>query len=191
MGTPKAVLATPAGLSFVAAIVRTLSIAGIDRIVVVSGRHHDLIVNALDRDAPAMARVVRNPDPSRGQLSSLWVGMDAALDDDTQGLLVTLVDVPLVSPETIRRVADVWRRTHAHIVRPAIGPRHGHPVIFDKTLFDELRSAPLGGGAKTVVRAHAAEIVEVPVDDEGAMIDIDTPQEYAAMLQPRSDQVRQ
>lgn len=190
MGAPKAVLATPAGRSFVAASVRALSIAGIERIVVVSGRDHHLIVEALDRDAPAVAHVVRNLDPSRGQLSSLWVGMDAAIDDDTQGLLVTLVDVPLVAPETIRRVADVWRRTRAPIVRPAIGARHGHPVIFDRALFDELRRAPLESGAKTVVRAHAAEIVEVPVEDEGAMIDIDTPQEYGAMLQSGSDATR-
>jgi len=186
MGSPKAVLATPDGRPFVTAIVYALSRADVDRIVVVSGRDHDLIVEALDRDASMRSRVVRNPDPSRGQLSSLWVGMDAAIADDTQGLLVTLVDVPLVSSETIRRVVDVWRQTRAAIVRPAIGGRHGHPVIFDRALFDELRGAPLDRGAKTVVRAHAAEIIEVPVEDEGAMIDIDTPQEYAALLRPGS-----
>jgi molybdenum cofactor cytidylyltransferase len=182
MGSPKAVLAAPGGRPFVAAIVRALSAAGIEEIVVVTGRDHDCVVDAMVRDAPSrQPRIVRNIDPSRGQLSSLWTGMDAAVGPDTEGIVVTLVDVPLVAPETIRRVIDAWRRTRAPIVRPAVGERHGHPVIFDRVLFSALRAAPLERGAKSVVRAHAAEIVEVPVEDEGAMIDIDTPQEYAAL----------
>jgi molybdenum cofactor cytidylyltransferase len=182
MGSPKAVLETPDRRPFVAAIVRALHSAGVDDVVIVTGRDHDRVVDAIGRDAPPpIARVVRNPDPSRGQLSSLWVGMAAAITRDTQGLLVTLVDVPLVSPATIRQVIDVWQRTRAVIVRPAIGARHGHPVVFDRALFDELRAAPLEQGAKTVVRAHARGIVEVAVDDEGAMVDIDTPADYAAM----------
>ena len=34
---------------------------------------------------------------------------------------------------------------------------------------------PLDAGAKSVVRAHEAEIVNVPVDDEGCVTDVDTP----------------
>jgi CTP:molybdopterin cytidylyltransferase MocA len=187
MGFPKAVLGTPEGRPFVAAIVGALADAGLDDVVIVTGRDHDRIVSAVEHDAPPRdVRLVRNPDPSRGQLSSLWVGMDAAIREDTQGLLVTLVDVPLVAPATIRQVVDVWLRTRAVIVRPVIGSRHGHPVLFDRALFAELRAAPLDRGAKAVVRAHAGAIVEVPVEDEGAMTDIDTPQDYAAMRERAS-----
>jgi molybdenum cofactor cytidylyltransferase len=183
MGSPKAILDAPDGRPFIASIVRALGAADISDIVIVTGRDHDRVIDALDRDAPMVrARVVRNADPSRGQLSSLWIGMDASIGPDTEGLLVTLVDVPLVAPETISRVVDAWRRTRAPIVRPAIGDRHGHPVIFDRALFDELRAAPLESGAKTVVRAHAAEIMDVPVDDEGSLTDVDTPADYAALL---------
>jgi CTP:molybdopterin cytidylyltransferase MocA len=129
--------------------------------------------------------VVRNPDPSRGQLSSLWVGMDAVIGADTPALVMTLVDVPLVAPATIRHVVEVWHRTRAPIVRPAIGERHGHPVIFDRAVFDELRAAPLEAGAKVVVRARASQIVDVPVDDEGSLTDVDTPEDYAALQQNR------
>jgi molybdenum cofactor cytidylyltransferase len=182
MGSPKAILPSPDGRPFVAAIVRALAAADIGDIVVVSGRDHDRVVEALDRDAPPVhPRVVRNIDPSRGQLSSLWTGMDAAVTAETAGLMVTLVDVPVLSPRTIMQVIEAWRRTRAPIVRPARGSRHGHPVIFDRALFDELRAAPLEAGAKTVVRAHAHEIVDVPVDDEGALTDVDTPADYAAL----------
>ena len=99
--------------------------------------------------------------------------------------MVTLVDVPLVAPDTIARVIDVWRRTRAPIVRPAIGDRHGHPVIFDRAVFEELRAAPLEAGAKVVVRAHAQDLIDVPVEDEGSLTDVDTPDDYAA-LRPTS-----
>jgi molybdenum cofactor cytidylyltransferase len=183
MGTPKALLATPGGPSFVTSIVRALLAAGLDDVVIVTGRDHDRVAEAVSRDCSSPPpRVVRNPDPSRGQLSSLWIGMDAAVTRESEALMVTLVDVPLLDPATIRRVAEEWRRTRAPIVRPAKGDRHGHPVIFDRALFDELRSAPLDGGAKTVVRAHARDIVDVPVgDDDGSLIDVDTPSDYDAL----------
>ena len=42
-------------------------------------------------------------------------------------------------------------------------------------------------GAKPVVRAHAAEEVNVDVDDEGAFIDIDTPADYERALELASN----
>lgn len=185
MGSPKALLPVPGGPAFVSAIVKTLAAAAISDIVIVTGRDHDRVVEALQRDTlSAVARVVRNPDPGRGQLSSLWAGMDAVVSSSTEAIIMTLVDVPLVAAATVRRVIDEWQRTRAPIVRPARGGRHGHPVIFDRVLFDELRQAPLDAGAKVVVRAHASAIVDVEVDDEGSLTDVDTPADYAALTRP-------
>jgi CTP:molybdopterin cytidylyltransferase MocA len=180
MGSPKALLLTPQGVPFVVAIADTFAAAGIENTFVVTGRDHDRIVDAL-ASARRAPRVVRNPDPSRGQLSSLLAAMDAAVAADTEALVVTLVDVPLLTAETVRRVVGEWRRTRAPIVRPAIGDRHGHPVVFDKRVFDELRRAPLDLGAKVVVRAHAAALVNVDVTDEGCLVDVDTPRDYEAL----------
>jgi molybdenum cofactor cytidylyltransferase len=183
MGRPKALLATPGGRPFVAAIVRAFAAAAVTDIVIVTGRDDEAIAEAIARDAPPVRPAfVRNPDPSRGQLSSVWAGMDAALAGGADGLLVTLVDVPLVSPSVIARVLEAWRTTRAPIVRPAIGSRHGHPVVFDASVFEELRRAPLDAGAKAVVRAHAAEVLDVPVTDAGCLVDVDTPAEYEALM---------
>jgi molybdenum cofactor cytidylyltransferase len=182
MGSPKALLPDPEGRTFVARIVRTFAAAGITDIVIVTGRQHDAIEAAVIADRPrVMPRLVRNPDPSRGQLSSLWAGL-AVVDEKTAGLLMTLVDVPMLRASTIQAVVEGWRQTHAPIVRPAMGDRHGHPVLFDRATFDELRRAPLFEGAKTVVRAHADRMVNVTVDDPGCLIDIDTPQEYDEVI---------
>lgn len=180
MGTPKATLRLPGGRSFIAQIVASLAEAGVADVTVVTGRHHDEVAAAVAAAGlPLVPALVRNPDPGRGQLSSLWVGLDAVLARTPAGLIVTLVDVPLVRAATIRRLIDVWHRTLAPVVRPAVGARHGHPVIFDARVFAELRAASPQRGAKAVISAHADAVVDVPVDDEGCLADIDTPDDYA------------
>jgi len=182
MGAPKAALLTPDGDSFVSRIVRTLREAHVDELVIVTGRHHDAVIDALTRDRVMPSpHIVRNPDPSRGQLSSLLAGMNVVVKPGTEAVLMTLVDVPLVRAATVTAVIEEWRRSRAPIVRPAIGDRHGHPVIFDRSVLDEIRHAPLDAGAKSVVRAHEHEIVNVPVDDEGCVRDVDTPEDYEAI----------
>jgi molybdenum cofactor cytidylyltransferase len=182
MGSPKAVLTASDGRPFVVRIASILLAGGASDVVIVTGLHHDLIEQTV-RSAGMHHRVrlVPNPDPSRGQLSSLWTGMDAVMDGAPDALLMTLVDVPSIAPETVRAVIDAWRKTRAPIVRPAIGDRHGHPVLFDRSVFDELRRASLDEGAKGVVHAHLDAIVNVPVSDEGALVDVDTPEDYRRM----------
>ena len=186
MGTPKALLSDRDGRPFVARLVRSFSASGIDEVVVVTGATHDAIVDAIASDAPpARPLCVRNPDPSRGQLSSLWVGLDSATRSDVEGVLVTPVDIPMIRTATIRQVIEAWERTHAPIVRPAIGQRHGHPVLFDRVTFEALRAAPLTEGARSVVHANADRVVNVAVDDEGCLVDIDTPEDYEAVMEKR------
>ena len=182
MGSPKALLPDTEGRAFVARIVRTFATAGVTDIVIVTGRQHDAIDAALIADAPpVMPRLVRNPDPSRGQLSSLWVGLDM-LAPSAAGVLMTLVDVPMLRASTIEAVIDAWNQSHAPIVRPAMGGRHGHPVLFDRVTFEQLRQAPLTEGAKAVVRAYADRVVNVPVDDPGSLVDVDTPDDYQRVM---------
>jgi molybdenum cofactor cytidylyltransferase len=181
MGAAKALLPDPDGRPFVARLVRTFAAAGVGEVIVVTGTRHDDIVEALQQDGAA-ARVVRNEAPSRGQLSSLWTGLHEAERLDADAVLMTLVDVPMVREATVRAVIDQWRRTRAPIVRPAIGDRHGHPVLFDRSLFEELKRAPLDQGAKSVVHAHAATLLNVAVNDEGAVTDVDTPEDYRQLL---------
>jgi len=53
--------------------------------------------------------VVDNPAWADGQLSSLICGLNAVDDGRLEAVLMTLVDVPLVAPATVRRLIDTWR----------------------------------------------------------------------------------
>jgi molybdenum cofactor cytidylyltransferase len=132
------------------------------------------------------ARFVLNRDYDRGQLSSLLAGLSAIDRPGVSAVLVTLIDVPLVSAATVRAVVDSYRRTRAPIVRPTSGDRHGHPLLIDRSVFSALRSADLSAGAKPIVRAYASASGDIAVSDEGAFTDIDTEEDYRNAIGARS-----
>lgn len=177
MGRPKATLPIDDRDTFLSRIVRTLVEAGVDDVVIVLGHEAEMIAGAFAASG-LPARLALNRSYDRGQLSSLQAGLALVDRPGVSGVLVTLVDVPLVSAETVRRVLARYRETHAPIVRPIDGARHGHPLLIDRSLFAALRTADPSVGAKPIVRAHVSPAGEVPVLDEGAFCDIDTPDEY-------------
>jgi len=170
-------------------VVRTLFEGGVPELVVVAGAHVDAVRAAMPPNE-SRARVVENTGWHAGQLSSLVSGLDAIDAPLVEAALVTLVDVPLVHASTVAAVIEAWRRTRAPIVRPvdpstslrAGGERHGHPVIFDRSVFSDLRSADPEIGAKAVFASHRDRIVNVEVNDPGAFEDIDTPDDYKRIV---------
>ena len=196
MGQAKAALTLgQTGETLVARVIRTLINGGVPGVVVVAGAHVDAVRMAMpafaepSAFAPATAdktagkprahvRMIEHAGWQQGQLSSLVAGLDAIDDPQLEGALMTLVDVPLVAPSTVAAVIAEWRRTRAPIVRPANGDRHGHPVMFDRSVFQDLREADPNIGAKAVFAKHRLRIVNVEVNDPGAFGDVDTPQDY-------------
>lgn len=187
MGQPKALLRLgESGPTFVCRLVCSLRQARLDPVIVVAGVDAGLIRAALQDVEPAVTVAV-NDDPARGQLSSLIVGLDACDRTEIDAALIVPVDQPLISPATVTSLVDQYRRTGAAIVRPVHGARHGHPVIFDRRLFKELRRANPAEGARSVVRIHAADVADVPIEDEGAFADIDTREDYERLIGPLDD----
>lgn len=183
MGRSKATLPLPdASETFLSRLCRTLLDSGLPRVTIVTGAHPDIVGNAWPRE-DARVQSIHNAQWSLGQLSSLVAGLDAVDDGGVEAIVVGLVDVPLVRAETVRKLIDAWRETRAPIVRPSRDGDHGHPVIFDRAIFHELRAADPTLGAKPVVHAHLDRLIDLPVDDEGAFLDADTEEDYARLLQ--------
>ena len=182
MGQAKAALPIGrTGETVVGRVVTTLLAGGILEVTVVAGAHIDAVRHAMPPHEPR-ARVIEHPGWEQGQLSSLIAGLNAIDDQLVEAVMVTLVDVPMVTPATVAAVISAWRSSRAPIVRPANGDRHGHPVIFDASVFDDLRNADPNAGAKAVFTAHRARIVNVEVEDPGAFEDIDTPGDYQRLI---------
>jgi molybdenum cofactor cytidylyltransferase len=179
-GRPKALLPVePSGPTFVARLVTVFRSASIDEVVVV-GRREDVRLQTAVREAAA--RFLVNVDADRGQLSSLLTAIDAVDRPNVRGLIVMPVDMPLIQAGTIATVRDRFLERSPPIARATFGGRHGHPVIFGSSVFDELRRADPNTGAKAVVHAHAGDVLDVEVNDPGVLRDVDTVQDYRELF---------
>ena len=179
MGRPKALLQVK-GRTFVRRILETLRAGGIDGIAVVLRPHHS---EAAAEVAAGGGCVVVNPRADEGQLSSLIAGLDAVDVPGVDAVLVTLVDVPLVQPSTVRALVQRAGASSASVLRAVYRGAHGHPVIFTRGVFAALRAADPAIGAKAVLRQVQVEDVEV--DDPFVVRDVDTPDEYARLIEHR------
>ena len=186
MGRAKATLDAGGGQTFLTRIVHTFREAGVDDVIVVVGHDAEPIATSF-AESGLPARFVVNRGYDKGQLSSLLAGLNVLDRPGVSAVLVTLVDVPLVSAATVRAVVDAYRRTGARVVRPTSGDRHGHPLLIDRALFAELRAADPSAGAKPIVRAHASAAGDIAIDDEGAFTDIDTEEEYLRAFSARTN----
>ena len=166
------------GDTFIARLISTFRSADSDDVIVVLRPDDVLLRTAVEHDA---ARIVENPDADRGQLSSVITGLDAVDRPGVNAILVMPVDIPLVRVETIRAVKAAFLASAAPVARAVHEGRHGHPVIFARRVFDELRRADPHTGARAVVRAHAHDLLNVEVDDPGILRDVDTPDDYDQM----------
>lgn len=172
-GTIKA-LATFEGEPFVTRMVRALSEGGCDEVVVVLGPPHAEAI------APSLAGAARvdNPDPSRGMLSSLQLG----LRDEWDAAVVALVDHPRVAPATVRALVEAWRASGEELVRPRCDGRTGHPYLVARSVFDALRDADLAQGPRPVYATRSRR--DVDVDDPAIHDDLDTAEAIAAIADP-------
>jgi CTP:molybdopterin cytidylyltransferase MocA len=176
MGRPKPLLRqVQSGKTFVRHLIGVASAAGLVDIFVI-GRPEDLqLRQAVSETAAAF---VANPEADRGQLSSLLVGLAAAQAPDLEGIMVMPVDVPLISSAVLRRLLAAAELEPSSIVRATHHGIHGHPVLFKRAVFEELRAADVDVGARAVLRADPSRVSNVEVGDAGVTLDLDTPEDY-------------
>lgn len=162
-GEPKAQARLASGERFLDAVVRVATEADLSPIIAVVPR---------GLDAPTPARAVVNPNPGSEQAASLRLALANLANDPAEAVCVWPVDHPFVHVLSVLALIDAFKRTRAPVVLPVHEGRRGHPVIFARAVWLELMTTP-AGGARTVVHAHAADVVEVPVPDDGVTRDID------------------
>lgn len=151
----------------------TTSSTGIGWTRVVLGAHVREISAALRLDDET---VIVNPRWQDGQLSSIQAAIEGLSRLPTDGLLLFLVDHPLVSAGLVKKLVEIFYETGDSIVLPTYRGKRGHPVIFARRLYSELLAAPENQGARAVVWAHAAEVLEVPTEEEGVVLNLNDPE---------------
>ncbi len=152
----------------------TLQRGGVNEIVVVVSSSGEDIARAARNHT---VHVVINPDETGDMASSIRVGRDSTRQG-TSGIIVALCDYPLVLPRTIKTLIDQHGKHPESIITPTCNGRRGHPLLLPRLILEELTT---GKTLRDVLKKDAARIREVPLDDTGILIDMDTPDDYRAV----------
>jgi molybdenum cofactor cytidylyltransferase len=188
MGTDKALLPWPpqvTGLppskeTFLSAAIRSLTFAT-DFILVVAGKNEALLAPIAYANG---ASLVTNPDPSRGQFSSLQVGLHEVLNRGRDAAVITLVDRPPVSAATVQWLRDAFESAPQNIwaTIPEHSGKHGHPYIAGRELIEIFLQASPTASAREVEHRYQDRIQYAVVSDPFVALNVNTPQDYAALV---------
>jgi len=155
--------------------VDSLFSGGADAVVAVVGHRGAELEALLHERFGARTRVVHNPDYARtDMLRSIQIGCRALPDCGAFFLLPG--DMPFVQRSTFEKLLRAREKGRA--VFPEQNGRRGHPPLIDSRLIPEILAYEGPDGLRGFWRRHAEEIRAVPVDDEGVLLDLDTPEAY-------------
>jgi CTP:molybdopterin cytidylyltransferase MocA len=177
MGRPKPLLEFE-GETFLDRVIRVLA-PHCAPVIVVLGRHAEIIRQSVRRSAEA--RFVVNPEPERGQLSSLQCGL-RELPAHVEAVIFTPADLPAIRPSTVQALAEAMRDGEAAVVVPTFEARRGHPVGVRRDVFRELLELPASATARDVIHRHTRATLYIPVEDPGILYDVDDPASYERLL---------
>lgn len=158
-------------------VVRNANASNLDQVVVVLGRASEELRASVDF---GRAVVVENTAYGTGCASSLLTGMDAA-GESCEALILLLGDQPGVRPEFINFALAEWRRERPWASVTSYREKLGHPFIFAREAFDDLRGLHGDKAVWKLIEAYPDRVLRVEI--EAALPpDVDTPEDYEMAL---------
>ncbi len=177
MGGPNKLLAELEGKKLVRIATEQALASKASEVIVVTGHQAELVEQALEG---LKVKFVRNPDFAGGLASSVKAGI-AAVPANADGAIICLGDMPLIDAKLIDRLIESFAPDRGNlIVVPVADGRRGNPVLWSRRFFAELMTLDGDIGARHLIAKHGEAVAEVPVEGDGAFLDIDTPQALEA-----------
>jgi molybdenum cofactor cytidylyltransferase len=179
LGRPKQTL--PFGdTTLLGHVVREAEGSSLERVIIVVGGAAEKALAAIER---GRAEVVRNDAYGEGCASSLLAGLDAA--GETEAIMLLLGDMPGVDAATIDAVRAGWERARPWAALADYRGERGHPFVFARSAFDDLRALHGDKAVWKLVEQRPANVAHVPVD-RALPRDVDTWEDYEAALRELS-----
>lgn len=133
------------------------------------------------RLAGLAVRPIEAPDYTEGMGGTLRNAM-ANIGPDYAAVIVSLADMPELSAAHYNALINAYNPAQNHEIcrAQAEDGTLGHPVLFGRRFFEALGDSFGDSGAKAVLRSSSDYVVNVPTKGQGAALDLDTPEAWAA-----------
>jgi molybdenum cofactor cytidylyltransferase len=193
MGSDKALLPWPpvgsgattaAGQTFLSSAIAAFNPFA-DMVIVVTGANEPALAPVVYANG---GELVQNPNPGRGQFSSLQAGLQEVLNRGRDAAMITLVDRPPVSAATLKTLLaafEIAASKEKWEVVPEYQGKHGHPILAGREMIEVFLRAPATANAREIQHQNREHIEYVAIDDPWVAININTPEDYAALGVPR------
>lgn len=183
MGRPKLALPLVVGRSVIEQVVLTLRSGGVEVVLVVIAPH----VPELESLASAAgAEVLRLAEPTADMRTTVELGLGAIerryQPAPSDSWLLAPADHPAFTSTTVRRLlATAQHDAERSILVPTYRRERGHPALLRWRCVAGIRSLPREQGVNAYLRSLGDAVVELPVDDPGILVNLDTPEDYASL----------
>jgi molybdenum cofactor cytidylyltransferase len=149
--------------------------------VIVVGGNNDETIRPVAYSCGAF--FVRNPDPERGQFSSLQTGLHEVINRGRDAAMITLVDRPPARAATLSGLLNAFEKRDRNIwaVVPEFEGQHGHPILIGREMIEVFLRSPATAKARDIEHANQKHIAYFPVDDPRVTMNINTPEDYARL----------
>ncbi|MCF8104817.1 MAG: NTP transferase domain-containing protein [Desulfohalobiaceae bacterium] len=174
MGTFKPMLRFGDGQTVVERLINLFLSAGIADISVVTGHQASEISPLL---AKYPVKEIYNPSYAEGMFSSLRRGI-AGIGSKVEGVCILPVDIPLVRKSTLKQLVQSFSGQEWPIVYPVFQGKRGHPPLIGKDILQEVLDWSGSGGLRAFLEERDSLSLDVPVPDEGILLDMDHPGDY-------------
>jgi molybdenum cofactor cytidylyltransferase len=148
------------GTTFLGWVIRQAEISPLAEVVVVVGHEAEEVRRSV---TVKRARFVEAADFHQGCTASIRAGLEA-IDAKAQAAVLILGDQPEIESEIITAVVEGWRRVPAPAVRLSYRGRSGHPLLFTKALFPQLKALHGDKGVWKLLAAHPEWVREIEID---------------------------
>lgn len=116
------------------------------------------------------------PDAGDGMSASLRRA-EEAVPEGSQGVMILPADMPDLTEDDLRQVIQAFTDASGEFLVQATGAdgTPGHPVLFPADLIREFQTLTGDAGARTILKANRGRLIRVPLPDDHALTDLDTP----------------
>jgi molybdenum cofactor cytidylyltransferase len=179
MGQPKALLPLHNQPAILHCLTALLTLRPWE-IIVILGSDSEAAASFLKKMS---VKLMFNTLPQSDMAKSVRLGYQA-LHPQATGALICLVDHPLVQPETMKQMVVAAMNASDRIIIPTYQGRRGHPSLFPRPLLAEIYQ---GFNLREIIGRHPDKVTLLPVDDEGVVLEMDTPADYQEICRRLED----
>ena len=132
--------------------------------------------------ATTNAVIIEVPDADIGMGHSIATGtFEITKKLNILSLAICPADLPNLNEDSLKKLINYFFKSPEMICRPTQlrNLKFGHPVIFPKRYFEELKLIKGDMGARKILKNNAKVLNSYETDDESYFLDLDTPEDFS------------